>query len=596
MAILEGKIEPEQGSYRNGLISARERWNILKNRHALLAKLAKFELSPDQVERVANPDRRSESGIEASEDAIVQNPYILSECDLGTENSAPISLEAIDHGMKPEGDARLFMDGDEVPQDDRRRVRAVTQAVLREAADRGDTVLVLPDLLEGISKRFPERRSCRPDRDVLVAEQEFSNERLWTAFDSQPQLIAIKQLQFLEQTIATVVKRRVRRKNQLLNPPISWFSALETNFGNLGSKKEKAALIEKSQALEKLFLHRLSVLTGGAGTGKTSTLKVFLDELEKREGRNPVLLLAPTGKARVRLSTRTGRNAMTIHQFLLKQGWFRTGLFALKDDSDRDSYKATTVVIDECSMIPVDLFGTLLRALDMGPLTRLILVGDPNQLPPIGPGRPFIDIIEWLNKNYPDCIAPLNVCMRVDEDDPTESSNEESVALELANGFRADAANPGDDEILASVARGRSEGDLQVVFWEDYDELRAKLKQNMADFLGFKENDFKGFNRSLGIDVGDWKKSEAWQILSPTRTQYFGTDDLNRTIQFEYRGGLINRAQNRWNRTPLPFGDLDIVWNDKIIQIRNQSRKGWPRNTGLEYVVGTNLFGRIFSA
>ncbi len=80
---------------------------------------------------------------------------------------------------------------------------------------------------------------------------------------------------------------------------------------------------------------------------------------------------------------------MTIHQFLLKQGWFVPDIFALKPDSDQSPFQATTVVVDECSMIPTDLFGTLLRALDSGPLSRLILVGDLNQLPPIGPGETF---------------------------------------------------------------------------------------------------------------------------------------------------------------------------------------------------------------
>jgi len=68
--------------------------------------------------------------------------------------------------------------------------------------------------------------------------------------------------------------------------------------------------------IDTLFSRRLTVLTGGAGTGKTSLLNVFLKELEGLEGRQPALLLAPTGKARVRLSTTTGRNAMTIHQYL----------------------------------------------------------------------------------------------------------------------------------------------------------------------------------------------------------------------------------------------------------------------------------------
>ena len=234
------------------------------------------------------------------------------------------------------------------------------------------------------------------------------------------------------------------------------------------------ALDDQVGALETLFSRRLSVLTGGAGTGKTSVLKVFLQELVRAEGHHPILLLAPTGKARVRLSTKTGRKAMTIHQFLLRQGWFVPGIFELKAQNDRSSFQATTVIVDECSMIPTDLFGTLLSTLDSGPLSRMILVGDPSQLPPIGPGRPFADIVEWLGREHPECLAPLHVCLRTDED---------SVALALADGYRASDASPGDDEILAAVARGESSGDLEVVFWNDHDELIAKLRSRMAEKL-----------------------------------------------------------------------------------------------------------------
>ncbi|QCQ22088.1 hypothetical protein FDQ92_07855 [Desulfoglaeba alkanexedens ALDC] len=385
LSILGGKAEPDAGPYKAGLLKARERWGLLKSRHALLSKLARFELSPGQVQRIANPDQRAASGIDANEDALVANP-ILAESDLGAADSDPVALETVDHGLRPEGNASLFADDDEVSHDDRRRVRAVGVAVLQEAASSGDTVLTFGDFLSRIIDRFPERRACRPDREIVLAEIDFYQRLLWTALDSDPELVALKYLQSLEQVIASIIKRRAKKVNPAADPPIEWLGALKGLFGEPKSDRERVALDEKQVALSTLFSRRLSVLTGGAGTGKTSVLKVFLQELVRAEGRHPTLLLAPTGKARVRLSTKTERNAMTIHQFLLKQGWFMPDIFVLKPQSDQRPYQATTVIIDECSMIPTDLFGTLLRALDSGPLSRLILVGDPNQLPPIGPG------------------------------------------------------------------------------------------------------------------------------------------------------------------------------------------------------------------
>jgi exodeoxyribonuclease V alpha subunit len=278
---------------------------------------------------------------------------------------------------------------------------------------------------------------------------------------------------------------------------------------------------------------------------------------------------------------------MTIHQFLLKQGWLMPQTFTLKAESERDTFKATTVVIDECSMIPTDLFGTLLRTLDMGPLSRLIFVGDPNQLPPIGPGRPFVDIVEWIKKEQPACIAQLSVCMRTDEVE--DKPNEESVSLTLADGYRTDVVNPGDDEILAVVARGESRGDLEVVFWKDHDDLLVKLKDRMSAHLGFSKGDYTSFNSSLGINTKDWAGSERWQILSPTRTQHFGTDDLNRLIQMEYKGGLLVNCRAPRSKMPRPFGELEIVPTDKVIQISNRSLQAWPRNVGLDYVANGEI-------
>ena len=502
LSILDGTKEPDPGPYRSGLATARERWTVLKSRQALLSKLARFELTLDQVQRIASPDQRGASGIEASAAALVTNPYILCESDMGTAGSEPVALETIDHGLRPVGNAAMFPDDDEVAHDDRRRVRAVGVDVLKVAADCGDTLLEFSNFIRRIHERFPEKRACQPDREIVQAEVNFYQQILWTAFDTEPKLVALKHLQTLEQGTATMVKRRAKKVNITKKPPIKWLAALKGEFGEPRSKRERQALDEKVTALETLFSRRLSILTGGAGTGKTSVLKVFLQELVRAEGRHPTLLLAPTGKARVRLSTKTERNAMTIHQFLLKQGWFMPDIFALKQESDQSRFQATTVVIDECSMIPTDLFGTLLRALDTGPLSRLILVGDPNQLPPIGPGRPFADIIEWLEREHPECVTPLRVGMRVDKDE--DEIVEHSVALALADGYRASVVSPGDDEILAAVARGESAGDLEVVFWDDHDDLFAKLRNRMAVNLGIGD-DYRSFNASLGIDQGDLK-------------------------------------------------------------------------------------------
>jgi exodeoxyribonuclease V alpha subunit len=590
-AILEGSAEPPD-DYATGLLRARKRWASLgtkKTRLELLDTLVRFELTTQQVRRICNPDEREAAGIEADEKSLVENPYVICEQDLGTEKSDRVDLEAIDRGMLPEGDAALFIPPESVvAQDDTRRIRAICMGVLQEAAELGDTVLTLSELLSRVRERFPDRRACHPDRDIFRAEAAFHGELLWLALDDEPSLVAIQHSHDLEQEIARIVRGRVKRHNPAAEPPIDWHAALHKRFGEPATDRERAALAEKAVALDRLYNQRISVLTGSAGTGKTSALQVFLDKLDEAEGKKAVYLLAPTGKARVRLSTTTERNAFTIHQFLLKHGWLRPEIYQLRREGGNRA-SAPTVIIDECSMVPTDLLGTLFRAISLDHVQRLILVGDPNQLPPIGPGRPFVDIVAWLTDHSADCVAHLRTTMRTAQG--SDLSGEASVALAFADGYRSDSVNPGDDEILSRIARGESWGDLETHFWKDHDELKQLLKQNMRELLELgAEGDYATFNESLGIgerpwEQGDWRSAEAWQILSPLRIHPFGTDELNRTIQLEYRGGLIQSSTARWSKRPRPFGEQDIVYTDKVIQIANRRRQAWPRDRhALDYI------------
>jgi ATP-dependent exoDNAse (exonuclease V) alpha subunit len=595
-AILEGHTEPPQ-EYQQGFARARRRWKALSRKPSrldLLDRLVRFELTPEQVRRICDPDDRAKAGILGDEEALIANPYLISELDLGSAESEPVPLDVVDRGMLPKDDAALFIPQEEiVVHDDMRRVRAVAVDILQDAADAGDTLLTLSDLLSRIRDRFADQRTCKPDRDIFISEADFHRQRLWLALDDTPHLAALSHLHELERRIAKALRRRVKRRNPEPDPSIDWHQALVNRFPDPKTEREIAALKEKAQALAILYRRRFSVLTGSAGTGKTSALRIFLEQLELAEGKQGVYLLAPTGKARVRLSTATQRNAYTIHQFLLKQDWFLPDIFVLKQKGGGKA-SVPTVIIDECSMVPTDLLGTLFRALNLNLIKRLILVGDPNQLPPIGPGRPFVDIVAWLQENHPECVATLRTTMRTADD--AEAPPGKSRALAFADGYRSDSINPADDELLADLAREKNEGDLQVHFWQDHDDLERILEEQMRVLLGIGEpGDYASFNQSLGIaskpwKQEDWKEAERWQILSPLRIHPSGTDELNRQIQMGYKGGLIHRGQQRWNRSPRPFGDQQIVYTDKVIQVVNKRLKAWPRDVNpLDYVANGEI-------
>lgn len=606
LAILEGRKNCEDKQYAKAMKQAAERWATYKEpRRKLLAQLARFELSPAQVERVANPDKRTECGIGGTDNEIVANPYLLSEMDQGDGLSDLIALETIDRGMRPEGAAARFIDTDEVcAQDDPRRVRGVAVAVLKGAAESGDTLLPFAETINRINKRFPERRVCRPDRDLVLGQSTFYQEALDFRTDAEPPTMALKWLYELEREVCSRLSRRTKAKNDPPKKGWSWEKLLQDEFEKKksGSKLppdvEERARKEKAEALVKLYDGRFSVLCGRAGTGKTSVLKVFLNGLEELEGKRPLLLLAPTGKARVRLMDRTKRDdgrvrdAYTIHQFLMRHKWLNPENFALKLSSG-EQYGAPTVIIDEASMIPMDLLGVLFRALDLNKVSRLILVGDPNQLPPIGPGRPLVDIIAWLeaDEERKKCFARLEVQTRCEEHDGDEYRP--SLALQLADGYLRDDTSPGDDEMISRVAREDVGGDLEVHYWGDASQLEQQLAASMKKHLKLTDggNVYIPFNASLGLEEDSKKNNpvlaERWQILSPVRNHEFGTTEINRKIQAKYRGGMLNYSKGR--NGVKPFGEQEIVRTDKVMQAINCRKTSYPKGEGLSYVANGEI-------
>ncbi|MFQ5436289.1 MAG: exodeoxyribonuclease V, partial [Anaerolineae bacterium] len=228
--ILEGRAEPP-AAYQGDFRRARLAWSAYNRkpvRRELLQTLVRFELTPEQIKRITDPDERVEAGINASEEEIIANPYLIAELDLGSNESTPVTLDSIDRGMMPDGDAALFIPPEKiVAQDDQRRVRATAVDVLKAAAEQGDTLLSLTDLLNRIRERFPDKRACRPDRDLFLADAAFYRERLWLQLDDAPQLAALQSLRNLEEMLTRQIKGRVRRRNPEPDPPIDWRKALE---------------------------------------------------------------------------------------------------------------------------------------------------------------------------------------------------------------------------------------------------------------------------------------------------------------------------------------------------------------------------------
>lgn len=221
-----------------------------------------------------------------------------------------------------------------------------------------------------------DEQSVQQIIDDLIEDKELVEEPI-----DERAFLFLPYMYLAEKNIADRIKVMLRFPPQKGRPVESDLDEIERQQGIKFEDKQREAILTAVK-------QGLLVLTGGPGTGKTTTLNGILALYEKRKLR--VLLAAPTGRAAKRMSEVTGREAKTLHRLLEVQF----------GENDRQSFarnaehplEADAVIVDELSMVDVQLFWGLLDALPLG--CRLIMVGDSDQLPPVGAGNVLHDIIE----------------------------------------------------------------------------------------------------------------------------------------------------------------------------------------------------------
>lgn len=539
------------------------KWNEINinkpNRLALLKLLARMELSIEQAVRFYIEEEREAAGIESKDYDLLADPYLIYELD--RISSDPISVLTVDRALFPNTVVRdkhpLSLPSKLEDSVDPRRVRALTINMLECAADEGHTLLPRSDVVRAI-RDLPIKPDCSIDGDLLdvIATKLSPLIQVCNLKNGSP-AYQLDRYASIGALIRSTVKKRMSGKRHTIN--VDWHQELNKKFGkiDLTEKEEERARYEKAAALKELAESRFSVLIGPAGTGKTSLLSVLCNQQPiKNSG---ILLLAPTGKARVKLQQSTGILAKTLAQFLLRLDRYdeETGIYRL---STRDKIEAgKTVIVDEASMLTEEQLGALLDALKG--VDRLILVGDPRQLPPIGAGRPFIDIvahlahkdIEVLFPKISEGYAELTVRRR--------QAGEVREDLQFAEWFSGRSLGPGEDEILSRALNHEKIGNhIRFLEWKDTEDIHKKLLDVLTEELKLNGiNDIAGFELNLGgkkfgnyvyFHPGASEKAEMWQVLTPTRGMAYGVVDLNRLIQTTFRTKTIENAKQRFRKIP----------------------------------------------
>lgn len=576
------------------------KWKQLKDeRRALLKLISRFDITAKQAIRFYKIEERDEHGIDCKDSDLLADPYLLYELDRISVD--PISFTKIDQGVFPQ---EIVRNKHPLPEpsilegpDDPRRVCSLIVDTLEQAAESvGHTLMPQNEVVQSISKR-PIEPGCPVDSDLLpVVEPHFSPAITKSAMSDGTRAYQLSRLAQMDEIIRHAVTRRL--KGVRIQITADWHRLLDNRLGTDVSldEEELRAREEKAAALQELAESRFSVLIGPAGTGKTTVLSILCQHRDIKD--QGILLLAPTGKARVQLWQITGEPTRTVAQFLMGHDRYddETGIYRLSSREPVEVGK--TVIVDEASMLTEEQLGALLQTLKG--VDRLILCGDPSQLPPIGAGRPFVDIIHNLT---PDNIGNLFPRVAPGYAELTVRRRQIGKAcedLQLAEWFSGRPLGPGDDEIFAKAKKGDVGERLEFVRWDNESEISETIMSVLIDELKLSGiDDSTAFELSLGATThrefiyfgrGAAEAVTKWQILSPVRAPIFGVREINKMVQRTFRQETIRWARERYRRIPKPMGPEGIVYGDKVINIRNNRRKAvFPQDDALQYVANGEI-------
>lgn len=287
------------------------------------------------------------------------------------------------------------------------------------------------------------------------------------------------------------------------------------------------------EAIKGAMENGIEIITGGPGTGKTTIINCITEIFEKLKLK--VFMAAPTGRAAKRMSEATGREAKTIHR-LLEMG--------VSDDEgdeittynkgDETSLECDVVIVDEASMIDIMLMNNLLKAITIG--TRVIIVGDADQLPSVGPGNVLRDLIE-------------SNCVKV---------------VRLKNIFRQ-----AKESMIIVNAHKINNGEMPLLNEKDKDfyfikcEEQEKVVEMLVELINIR---LPKFNLK-------WDKTKHIQILSPMRRGILGVENLNKELQ-----NILNPKNE--TKKEKDYRDLIFRVGDKVMQTKNNYMIKWTKING----------------
>ena len=469
----------------------------------IMITLSRFNITPNEASLIFKT-----LGVQ-SIDIIKENPYSLCMDGIG------FSFERVDE----------IAENFDITADNEYRIFAGIQYVLKGNLSNGHTCLPKKKLVDVSSRLLGVERDCAID----VLEKMIGSLSLFEYIIDGVPFVFLPDYAAAEEYIGGRINNILKNNQELYE-----VSSVELNFvqQRLGINFDPIQISAVNVAMKNSFF----ILTGGPGTGKTTTLNTIIEIFDRRD--MSIGLAAPTGRAAKRMTELTGRDASTIHRLLeVEWGSDSKPYFAKNRKNPLDF---DVLIIDEMSMVDVQLFRALLDALKI--TTRIILVGDSDQLPSVGAGNVLNDLI----------------------------ASEKVPFVKLEKIFRQAAQSS-----IITFSHEIIKGQIP----ESYEKA--------SDFFFIKRNDVFSTTNTV-IELCSTRLPEAYsfspfediQVLCPSRKKECGTLNLNNCLQ-----DVLNPLNK--NEPELHFKGCAFRVGDKVMNIKNDYDIIWETKNGES---GTGIF------
>ncbi|MGN1271239.1 MAG: ATP-dependent RecD-like DNA helicase [Clostridia bacterium] len=507
------KFEPERLSNIRGISKQKaeeiseefnEKWDLWQ----IVGFLEKFGITGQNSKKVY--EKLGQDAISKIE----KNPYILLDITYGVDFKK-IDKMAMDLGIDEQSSSRIS---------------SAIKYSLVLAGNNGNSAVLYNNLLSYVSNLLgigtetieEEIINLKAKQELFLEEYE-DNE--WVYLDT---------FYSAEQNIAEKLIALDKAKN------IKYIKNFKSELAKTEENEKIILSEEQKEAIKAVNENNVCVITGGPGTGKTTIIKSIIKIYEARKMK--VVLCAPTGRAAKRMQEQTGKEATTIHRLLEIRKLDDENFINL--DYPITPIDADVVIIDEMSMVDMFLMNHILKAIYLG--TKLILVGDIDQLPSVGPGNVLQDIIE----------------------------SNSITTIELNKIFRQAAKS----KIITNAHR--------VNNGETFIGLEEKDK--LDDFFYINEtSQEKMLQDVLSLCTGRLKKYGNYdffkniQVLTPTKKGMLGTRELNKQLQ-----NVLNPKANIEKQN----GDRVFRIGDRVMQVKNNYDIYWERKTNELLEAGSGIF------